>query len=246
MTPHTRFSKMIFLNAKNSESALLAEPHGAVMFSCRTLTFSAKQSCRTLEIAEPKALKDNLAEPWNAGSFRVCPSQAPLRLAPRVRGERAWATAIQRFSSESSGSGAIGWQVLFVCVVLCTYVIIAAFFQPWRVGRLSQGSSNSKEKRGLVSGSPNRGQRKEVTPILSDLRRFWPIFAGVLQTLENKAPILFNFAPILSDLAFLQIRQSQTKSARPLRADPFWEFLIVGHVHSCIARGDPGGEQTII
>ena len=78
MTPHKRFSKMIFLNAKNSESALLAEPHGAVMFSCRTLTFSAKVSCRTLEIAEPKALnleKDNLAEPWNAGSFRVCPNK---------------------------------------------------------------------------------------------------------------------------------------------------------------------------
>ena len=76
MTPHKRFSKMIFLNAKKSESALLAEPHGAVMFSCRTLTFSAKVSCRTLEIAEPKALnleKDNLAEPWNAGSFRVRP-----------------------------------------------------------------------------------------------------------------------------------------------------------------------------
>ena len=76
MTPHKRFSKMISLNAKNSESALLAEPHGAVMFSCRTLTSSAKVSCRTLEIAEPKALnleKDNLAEPWNAGSFRACP-----------------------------------------------------------------------------------------------------------------------------------------------------------------------------
>ena len=71
---------MIFQNAKNSESALLAEPHGAVMFSCRTLTFSAKVSCRTLlEIAEPKALnleKDNLAEPWNAGSFRVCPKKS--------------------------------------------------------------------------------------------------------------------------------------------------------------------------
>ena len=76
MTPHKRFSKMIFLNAKNPESALLAEPHGAVMFSCRTLTFSAKVSCRTLEIAEPKALsleKDHLAEPWNGGSFRICP-----------------------------------------------------------------------------------------------------------------------------------------------------------------------------
>ena len=70
---------MIFLNAMNSESALLAEPHGAVMFFfflCRTLTFAAKVSCRTLEIAEPNALnleKDNLAEPWNVGSFRVCP-----------------------------------------------------------------------------------------------------------------------------------------------------------------------------
>ena len=81
MTPHKRFSKMIFLNAKNSESALLAEPHGAVMFSCRTLTFSAKVSCRTLEIAEPKALsleKDHLAEPWNGGSFHLCPKKSLL------------------------------------------------------------------------------------------------------------------------------------------------------------------------
>ena len=63
-TPHKRFSKMISLHTKNLESALLAEPHVAVMFSCRTL-----------QIAEPKALnleKDYLAEPWNAGSFRIC------------------------------------------------------------------------------------------------------------------------------------------------------------------------------
>ena len=33
MTPHVkRFSKMIFLDAKNSERALLAEPDVAVMF----------------------------------------------------------------------------------------------------------------------------------------------------------------------------------------------------------------------
>ena len=46
------------------------------MFSYRTLTRSAKVSCRTLQIAEPKALnleKGYLAEPWNARSFRVCP-----------------------------------------------------------------------------------------------------------------------------------------------------------------------------
>ena len=54
-TPHKRFSKMISLNAENVESAYLAEPHVAVMFSCRTLTRSAKVSCRTLQIAEPKA-----------------------------------------------------------------------------------------------------------------------------------------------------------------------------------------------
>ena len=93
MTPHKRFSKMIFLNAKNSESALLAEPHDAVMFSCRTLTFSAKVSCRTLEIAEPKALnleKDNLAEPWNAGSFRVC-------LGERLRGNTIRGNRPERF-----------------------------------------------------------------------------------------------------------------------------------------------------
>ena len=51
--------------------------HVAVMFSCRTLTRSAKVSCRTLPIAEPKVLnseKDYLAEPWNAVSFRKCPS----------------------------------------------------------------------------------------------------------------------------------------------------------------------------
>ena len=75
-TPHKRFSKMISLNAKNLESVLLAEPQLAVMFPCRTLTRSAKVSCRTLQNAEPKALnseKDYLAEPRNAGSFRKCP-----------------------------------------------------------------------------------------------------------------------------------------------------------------------------
>ena len=59
------------------ESALLAELHVAVMFSCRTLTRSAMVSCRTLQLAEPKALnleEDYLAEPWNAGSFRKCPN----------------------------------------------------------------------------------------------------------------------------------------------------------------------------
>ena len=71
---------MISLHAKNLESALLAEPHIAVMFSCRTLTRSAMVSCRTHRIAEPKALnseKDYLAEPWNAGSFRKCPDFTP-------------------------------------------------------------------------------------------------------------------------------------------------------------------------
>ena len=55
-------------------------------------------------------------------------------------------------------------------------------------------------------GTADRGHADFVrfSPILSDLRRFCPIFAGVLQTLENKAPILFNFAPILSDLAFFR------------------------------------------
>ena len=37
MNPHKRFSKMISLNAENLESALLAEHHVAVMFSCRNL-----------------------------------------------------------------------------------------------------------------------------------------------------------------------------------------------------------------
>ena len=61
--------------AKNLESVLLAEPHVAVMFSCRTLTGPAKVSFRTLQIAEPKALtleKDYFPEPWNAGSFQKC------------------------------------------------------------------------------------------------------------------------------------------------------------------------------
>ena len=43
------------------------------MFSCRTLTHSAMVSCRTLQIAEPKALnleKDDLAEPGMGGSNR--------------------------------------------------------------------------------------------------------------------------------------------------------------------------------
>ena len=79
-TPQKRFSKMISL--QNLESAPLAEPHVAVMFSCRTLTRSAKVSCRTLRIAEPKALnseKDYLAEPWNAGSSRKCPDNKAMK-----------------------------------------------------------------------------------------------------------------------------------------------------------------------
>ena len=67
---------MISPYAKNLESVHLAEPDVAVMFSCRTLTRSAKVSCRTLQIAEHETLnleKDYLAEPWNAGSFRKCP-----------------------------------------------------------------------------------------------------------------------------------------------------------------------------
>ena len=58
---------MISLNAKNLESVLLAQHHVAVMFSCRTLTRSEKVCCRTLQVAERKALnleKDYLAEPW--------------------------------------------------------------------------------------------------------------------------------------------------------------------------------------
>ena len=47
---------MISPNAKNLESVLLAEPRVAVIVSCRTLTCSAKVSCRTLKIAEPNAL----------------------------------------------------------------------------------------------------------------------------------------------------------------------------------------------
>ena len=70
--PHKKFSKIISLNVKNLESVLLAEPYVDVMFSCRTLTCSAKVCCRTLQIAVPKALhveKDYPAEPANVGSF---------------------------------------------------------------------------------------------------------------------------------------------------------------------------------
>ena len=80
-----RFSKMISWNAKNLGSALLAEPHVAVMFSCRTLTPSEKVSCRTVQIAEPNALnlgKDYLAEPRNAGSFRICPKVVRMYKTP--------------------------------------------------------------------------------------------------------------------------------------------------------------------
>ena len=67
---------MISLNAQKLESTLLAEPHVAVMISCRTMTRSEKKRCRTLQVAEPKALnleKDFLAEPWIVGSFWICP-----------------------------------------------------------------------------------------------------------------------------------------------------------------------------
>ena len=90
-TPKTQqktFSKMISLNAKNLESVLLAESHFAVMFSCRTLTHSAKVSCRTLQITEPKAVnseKEYHAEAWNAGSFRKCPPTAVVTYSGRYR-----------------------------------------------------------------------------------------------------------------------------------------------------------------
>ena len=74
---HTKkFSKMISVNVKSLGSMLLAEPHVTVMFSCRTLTRSARVCCRTLQVAELKALnfeKDSLAEPCHVGSFRICP-----------------------------------------------------------------------------------------------------------------------------------------------------------------------------
>ena len=115
MTPHKRFSKMVFLNAKNSESALLAEPHGAVMFSCRTL-----------EIAEPKALsleKDHLAEPWNGGSFRICPyttnsyhDTAPNCIAILCRSIRVRGRCNTRNASvELAGPD---WRVLSAAVVI--------------------------------------------------------------------------------------------------------------------------------
>ena len=68
------------------------------MFSCRTLTFSAKVSCRTLEIAEPKALsleKDHLAEPWNGGSFRICPQKGMAPETFLTRYEKRFEKSIQ-------------------------------------------------------------------------------------------------------------------------------------------------------
>ena len=58
----------------SERGVLLAETHGAVMLSCRTLACSAKVHCRTLQIAEPEALKlenDYLAEPgmWDPFGF---------------------------------------------------------------------------------------------------------------------------------------------------------------------------------
>ena len=85
---------MISLNAKNSESALLAKFHVAVMFPCRTLTTrSVKVCCRTLQIAEPKALnveKDYLAEPWNVGPFGF----AQLTLCPGLGHSLKTATSL--------------------------------------------------------------------------------------------------------------------------------------------------------
>ena len=116
MTPHKRFSKMISQNVKNLESVLLAEPHVAVMFCCRTLIHSEKVSCRTLQIAEPKALnleKDCLAEPWNVGSFEVCPS---LSLSLSLEGfrnkhplTRSWATKASSSSVRAKGAMRSSW-----------------------------------------------------------------------------------------------------------------------------------------
>ena len=82
---------MISLNDTNLESVLLAETRVAVMFSCRTLARSAKVSCRTLQVAEPKVQnlkKDHLAELWNVGSFRTCPIMSPILKSGRRNGPK--------------------------------------------------------------------------------------------------------------------------------------------------------------
>ena len=110
-TPHKRFSKMIFRNAKTLEGALLAEPHVAVMFPCRTLTRSAKVSCRTVKIAEPKAMnseKDHPAEPWNAGSFRKCPTSRPRDEPSTRRSTWTWCLLKENHARSPCGLACCG------------------------------------------------------------------------------------------------------------------------------------------
>ena len=63
---------MIFRNAEKWRAYFSPSPMLQSCSLAEPLTPSAKVSCRTLQIAEPKALnleKDYLAEPWNAGSL---------------------------------------------------------------------------------------------------------------------------------------------------------------------------------
>ena len=91
------------------KSIPLAKPRVAVMFSCRTLTRSAKSCCRTLHIAEPKALnveKDQLPNPGMWGSLRKCPQQLPV---PRA----------QLSNEKSSESSGLNWRRTKVQQLTC-------------------------------------------------------------------------------------------------------------------------------
>ena len=121
---------MIFQNAKILESVLLVELYVAVMFSCRTLSRSAKVSCRTPHLAEPKALnleKDYLAEPWNAGSFRVCPIKTSLKRfcdtiatsIARYERYRCWASKVARCCAPCAPIAALMCLPCLCCELCC-------------------------------------------------------------------------------------------------------------------------------
>ena len=75
-----------------------------------------------------------------------------------------------------------------------------------------------------ASEPPNWGGQKGVTPICSDLFRFFrfvPICAPCFREFVPICSDLFRFVPICSVLFRFAFRTNQNKSGKPLSADPF-------------------------
>ena len=85
------------------------------------------------------------------------------------------------------------------------------------------GTCTNRRKPKIFSGSPKRGQRTGVTPILSDFVRFAPILSDFRWGFADPGKQSADFVQFRADFVRFGVFANQTKSARPVRADPFWE-----------------------